>query len=97
MNESNQLTNPPVAESITFNPTDPEILWILGRPCFVCGPIAHILQAAGHEIILRAENEQAAVIIWMIKKYQEHGASWKTEADKELSALNKARMAKEPS
>lgn len=75
-----------MADQITFNPTDPEILWILGRPCFVCGTIAHIFQAAGQLIPTRAEDEQAAVIIWMIQKYQQHGAAdWKRKCDEELS------------
>lgn len=73
--------------SLSFDPEDPEILWILGRPNFECAPIAHVLQASGHQIDRKAEAEQAAVIIWMIRKYQEHGANWKEKADEELSAL----------
>jgi hypothetical protein len=59
--------------------------------CFTCGPIAHILQRAGHDIKPRAEDEQAAVMIWMIRKYQEHGEGWRAKADDELNALKKAK------
>jgi len=76
--------------TLTIDTEDPEILWILGRPAFVCGPIAHILQAAGHPIRKRCEDEQAAVIIWMIQKYQQHGSEWRRLGDEELIALSKA-------
>lgn len=79
----------PAPSSLSFDPADPEILWILGRPCFQCGPIAHILQKAGHEIKARAEDEQAAVILWMIRKYQEHGADWKAKGDDELNEMQR--------
>jgi hypothetical protein len=76
--------------SLSFDPADPEIIGILGTPCFVCGPIAHILKRAGHDIQPKAEDEQAKVIVWMIRKYQEYGKDWRLLADVELHALRKA-------
>jgi hypothetical protein len=88
---------PPLSGSLSFDPADPEIHWILGRPCFFCGPIAHILQSAGHEIPKRAEDEQAAVIVWLIRKYQQHGEGWRAKVDEELRAFRKAnRESSEP-
>lgn len=72
---------------ITIDTDDPEIRWILSRMIFTTGPIAHIFQAAGQPIPHKAEEEQVAVFIWMIQKYQEHGKDWKERGDEELRAL----------
>ncbi len=86
---------PAVPCSLSFDPSDPEVMWILGRPCFVCGPIAHILQAGGHPIPKHAEEEQAAVIVWMLEKYQQHGREdWKRKADEELVEIRTAATAR---
>ncbi|KKL17706.1 hypothetical protein LCGC14_2482860 [marine sediment metagenome] len=63
---------------------DKNVEWILGRPCFVCGPIAHRLNELGHNIKPHAEEEQAAVIYWMLCLYEEHGEGWKKKAGEEL-------------
>jgi len=63
---------------------DKEVEWILGRPCFVCSPIAHRLNELGHHIKPHAEEEQAAVIYWMLCLYEKHGEDWKKKADEEL-------------
>jgi len=78
-----------LSEAITFDPDDPEIRWILGQPCFMGAPIVEILRLDGHDIPRRAEHEQAAFIIWAIRKYQQHGACWKADADKELREIKK--------
>lgn len=79
-------------EKITFNPADPEVIWILSQLCFQLSPIAHILQAAGHPIEKHAEDEQAAVMIWMLQKYQEHGAEWRDKVNEELKAMRAAAI-----
>lgn len=81
---------PPLSGSLSFDPADPEIHAILGRPNFACAPIAHILRAAGHQIAPKAEDEQAAVIVWLIRKYEEHGADWREKVNAELNAFRRA-------
>jgi hypothetical protein len=43
-----------------------ETRWILGRPNFSCIGFANRLRQLGHEIENKAEDEQAAVIHWML-------------------------------
>jgi hypothetical protein len=54
-----------------------EVRWILGRPNFMCAPIAARLRKLGHVIDEKAEAEQAAVIYWMLSLYECHGDSWR--------------------
>lgn len=61
------------------------ITWILGRPNFVCGPIAHKLVRLGHKIPPKAEDEQAYVLYWLLELYMEHGAGFRTKASEILS------------
>ncbi len=49
---------------------------ILGRPNFTCGRIANRLRDKGHTIKCKAENEQAAVLYWMLSNYIQHGKEW---------------------
>lgn len=60
---------------------DDEIKDILGRPNFACGNIANLLRKTGQEIKNKAEDEQAAVIYWMLSMYLEHGKEWKQEGE----------------
>lgn len=53
---------------------------ILGKPNFVCGPIAHKLKKFGHKIKPKAEEEQAYVIHWLLHIYFEHGPLWRKKA-----------------
>lgn len=59
---------------------------ILGRPNFSCSPIANGLRRIGQTIPNKAEEEQAAVIYWMLSMYQKHGDDWRKEAEKALIA-----------
>ena len=63
---------------------DEETKWILGRPNFWCGGFAELLRRSGQEIPHKAEEEQAAVIYWMLCQYEQHGDNWRQEADKTL-------------
>ena len=53
---------------------------ILGVVCFRAGPIAHRLNRGGMNIPGKAEEEQAAVIFWLLKLYEKHGSKWAREA-----------------
>lgn len=61
--------------------------WILGRPNFWCGQIAHSLRRDGRDIPTKAEEEQAAVIHWLLSLYLKHGESFREEAYNELKRI----------
>jgi hypothetical protein len=67
-----------------------EVRWILGRPNFWCSPIASCLRKLGYEIRTKAEDEQAAVIHWMLSLYEVHGTAWREEGRKMLDVLKPA-------
>lgn len=77
----------PAPDLITIDPKDPEVLTILSQLCFQVADIAHLMQAAGQPIKRKAEDEQAAVLLWMLTKLHQHGKDWRVEGDKELNAL----------
>ncbi len=81
---------PLVTGPITIDPNDPEVLGILSKMCFTCGPIAHIFQKAGYPIPTHAEEEQAHIILWMLGLYRDHGDDWRTKGDAQLRAMKKA-------
>lgn len=63
----------------------PDVEWILGRPNFWCGPIAHrLIQLGLAKIDHKAEAEQAYVIHWLLGLYEKYGATFREEADKIL-------------
>jgi hypothetical protein len=49
---------------------------ILGRPNFTCIRIANRLRQLGQDIPRKAEEEQAAVICWLLNLYLEHGKKY---------------------
>lgn len=61
---------------------------ILGMICLQCGPIAHLLAKGGWTIKTRAEDEQAAVIHWLLNLYLEHGDNWREIAQAELNRIS---------
>lgn len=65
-------------------PLDDETRFILGRPNFTLAGIAARLRTLGHSIAFKAEDQQAAVIHWMLGIYFEHGQDWRTKADEVL-------------
>lgn len=65
-------------------PLNKETRAILGRICFQCIGIAKRLREQGHEIRPRAEDEQAAVIHFLLNCYLSHGAGWADEAERRL-------------
>lgn len=71
-----------------------DLLEILGMPNFVCGPIAHVMQAAGADIPKKSESEQAHVLLKLLSFYAQHGPGWRQHAAEwlgETQAVAKAR------
>jgi hypothetical protein len=50
--------------------------YILGKPNFTCGRIAHRMKDLGFDVIPQAENEQALVIFCMLEFYKVYGKDW---------------------
>jgi len=78
---------------------DKEVEWILGRPNFWCAPLAGGLRECGKEIPTHAEEEQAAVIYFMLEMYEKHGSNWRDKAREWLKfnkALNSERAKSAP-
>ncbi|MBA0449369.1 hypothetical protein [Stenotrophomonas maltophilia] len=70
-------------------PNTPEVRDILGRPNFWCSPWANVLRMRGDEIPNKAEEEQAAVIRFMLNHYLANGTAWAETAGAELDAIRK--------
>lgn len=60
---------------------------ILGRMCFQCIHIAKLLRNDGQIIACRAEDEQAAVIYWLLNLYLEFGDAWSVQAGAKLGEI----------
>ncbi len=82
--------------TITLDPADAEVLEILSIVCITCGPIAHALRRGGYDIKTRAENEQGAVLLWMLSLYRDHGKAWRDEGQKLLNAMFEEWKAAQP-
>lgn len=78
---------PAQAAGMVLPPLNQDLIDILGRPNFQCIRIAQLFRQAGAEIATKAENEQAAVIHFMLLMYLQHGKHWATAADEHLKAL----------
>lgn len=73
-----------------------DLLAILGKPNFVCGPYAHLMkQARVIDIPAKSEVEQAHVLLWLLRHYLASGAAW---ADAAASDVEKwtAMLAAQP-
>lgn len=63
-----------------------DVKWILGRPNFWCGPIAHQLVRLGlAEIPPSSEDEQAFVLHWLLGLHAAYGPKFREAADKILT------------
>lgn len=76
-----------------FPPMTPELASILGLMCFQCISFAQALRAGGHQIASRAEDEQAAVLHWMLGHYFRHGKDWRTFAVQDVERMKAAAIA----
>jgi hypothetical protein len=72
----------------------PELREVLSMMVFELSPIAPALRAAGHDIKRRAEDEQAAVLHWLIGIVLEHGKDWRKHAADEIERM--AALAGQP-
>nr|WP_241391054.1 3'-5' exonuclease [Serratia proteamaculans]ULG15524.1 hypothetical protein 465p1_00119 [Serratia proteamaculans] len=68
-------------------PLDDDLITILGRPNFSCARLAQGLRLLGHEIPRRSENEQAAVLHFLLGHYFVAGKQWREMAETELSQV----------
>lgn len=64
-----------------------ELREVLGWPNFRCGPVAHLMRAAGADIKPKAEDEQAVVLHWFVKLVMKHGTDWWNVARTELAEM----------
>jgi hypothetical protein len=72
----------------------PELREVLGWPNFKCGPVAHVMRAAGADIKTRSEDEQAAVLHWLVTMVLTHGDTWWQAASDELRTMQESIKAK---
>lgn len=68
---------------------------VLGRPCFACARVAHLLIASGiyADGPKKAEYEQAVFIHWASGLLDSHGADWVAAADKIIKELLEKQQA----
>lgn len=66
-----------------------DLIAILGRPNFMCAQLADTLRSGGHDIAERAENEQAAVIHFLLGHYLADPVQWAEKASAVLKAARK--------
>ena len=76
-----------------FPAMTPELASILGLMCFQCIPFAQALRTAGHQIKTRAEDEQAAVLHWMLGHWFRHGEEWRDHAQADMNRMKDAAIA----
>ena|SRR5579863_1966413 len=76
----------PVALPYPIDLTD-DLREVLGWPNFRCGPVAHLMRAAGADIKRKAEDEQAVVLHWLVTLVLTHGSEWRTVARDEMTAM----------
>lgn len=66
---------------------DLDLVEILGRPNFQCSGLAQLLRMGGRVIARKSEEEQAAVIHWMLGHYLSSGSCWRDAANAELAEI----------
>lgn len=74
------------AAAATLPALNDHLVEILGRPNFQCITIAEVLRHSGQVIKHKAENEQAAVLHYLLGIYLQHGADWWQHASEDLRA-----------
>lgn len=63
---------------------------IFGMMCFEAATYCPALRRSGLEVAHKAEDEQAAVIHWLINLYLGHGEQWEAAANHFLKTWAKA-------
>jgi hypothetical protein len=87
LDEQNALVEQLRDGKFSFPGMNGDLLEILGRPNFMCSPLAECLRADGVEITRKSECEQAEVIRWMLNLYLLHGAEWRNAANTDLQRI----------
>lgn len=74
--------NNELAQTLIIPSLNPELEWILGRPCFAVANMAWRLGELGlYDVKRKAESEQAAAIHFMLTMYAKHGDGWREKAE----------------
>lgn len=73
---------------VRLTPLNEDTQDILGRPNFTCIRIAQRLRELGVDIKKRAENEQAAVVHFLLNMYEQHGTAWRERTEEYLRATS---------
>lgn len=81
----------------TLPPMSEALRDLLGTPVHTMIPLVRCLQAAGLDIPRTYEGEQAGMLYWMLGFYLEHGDDWRSHARVELTRLQEAMRAAQPS
>lgn len=76
------------SEAVQIPDTD-GVREILGRMCFQCIRLAEVLRLRGDEIGRRAEDEQAAVLRFLLNHYLAAPEKWAEHAQAEIDAIRK--------
>lgn len=69
---------------------------ILGRPNFTCTHLAELLRGSGVEIRRKSDNEQAAVIHYLLNFYLEYGGKWESIAKEDIQSKVATQTASGP-
>lgn len=72
------------AVTLKLPPLNDDLIFILGRPNFMCAHLAELLRKSGEDIKRKSEHEQAAVIHWFLGIYLEHGDKWESVAKSDI-------------
>lgn len=74
---------------LVSNPVEPKLTrdlnFILGRPMYDCMTTAKVLRHQGQNIPERAEDEQAATILWMLNHFLRDPYNWRRNSQEEFS------------
>ncbi|MEQ6351870.1 hypothetical protein [Ralstonia pseudosolanacearum] len=76
-----------VAELVYPDELSDALRHVLGFPNFRCGPYAHLMRDAGADIQRKAEDEQAAVLHWLVKLVLDYGEKWVDAAAADLKVM----------
>ena len=66
---------------------DADLVEILGKPNFMCSPLAAVMRLDGAAIPKKAEAEQAHVIHWLLNLYLLYGREWRREMHQSLERM----------
>ncbi|MNV73162.1 hypothetical protein D3C71_1662940 [compost metagenome] len=79
-------SRPPLdtGDALALPPLNADLTKILGRPNFACMRLAQFMRLSGMHIAKKSEDEQAAVIHYLLGLYLKHGSQWPEKVDDDL-------------